>query len=535
MNFLEAYLQLDTLIEDITGNEKYFEDGIISYSCEGIHNLKKILESGKIWASKVFEFDANSDNSALVYPYVSFSRYWYNQALKNPSKWGYTILFNFNKLAETQNAENAKWAFKYVAPKSVNIQEICYLKDSNEFIIVTNCGCFLIPPELAEPIIAAFIQKYYTREDRVGDTAAKLYKQEADYEAELREYNRKYNDWQKSLQTKIKDLAQNNPSSRAAYYKDKEKRALNIKERDREKWLRNHNIDLDRLKAAAEEEAKRELINQRIYPPTPPTKIPEDEIQKFDKQRETTTNFMPIFREIALPTEAEIWNKEHPDLPEKISTVFNTLNNLLASKYSPTDSYRFQGGGYLYNIGRGDLDRIDPNIYAELIDYLDENTAFEEGEVRYWCDRTPRVKEFLDSMTKEEFDNLWKKFFCSFEPEAVCGIILPEQVAGTFAQLCAIKLKVAYPNATLDEIEKCTGVKPVTNEEITSVEQARAFLKDRGNPLNWLADWCVENWKTNYESYWKGIDGHNALMDLQFFKTVDPNYKKPISKPGPRG
>jgi hypothetical protein len=59
---------------------------------------------------------------------------------------------------------------------------------------------------------------------------------------------------------------------------------LNIKERDREKWLRNHNIDLDRLKATAEEEAKRELINQRVYPPTPPTKIPEDEIQKFEKQ-----------------------------------------------------------------------------------------------------------------------------------------------------------------------------------------------------------------------------------------------------------
>jgi hypothetical protein len=145
---------------------------------------------------------------------------------------------------------------------------------------------------------------------------------------------------------------------------------LNIKERDREKWLRNHNIDLDRLKATAEEEAKRELINQRVYPPTPPTKIPEDEIQKFEKQREIIKNLIPIFHEMDLPEE------------EKVSSIFNTLNNLLASK-SPTNSYRFQGDTYNYNLDKSDLERIDSGAYSNLINYLNKYTAFEEGEVRY--------------------------------------------------------------------------------------------------------------------------------------------------------
>ena len=86
MNFLETYLQLDNLIEDITGKEKYSKDGIISYSCESIYYLAKILMSEQIWASNVFEYDAQSDNNVTLDPYVSFSKYWYNQALKNPSK-----------------------------------------------------------------------------------------------------------------------------------------------------------------------------------------------------------------------------------------------------------------------------------------------------------------------------------------------------------------------------------------------------------------------------------------------------------------
>jgi hypothetical protein len=82
-------------------------------------------------------------------------------------------------------------------------------------------------------------------------------------------------------------------------------------------------------------------------------------------------------------------------------------------------------------------------------------------------------------------------FVCPFESKAVCGIILPEQLVEPFATRCAFKLKEAYPDASLDLIEKCTGIKFVANEDITSRDQALKFLQDNedsGDPLNWLAD-----------------------------------------------